>query len=427
MNDPVHPLYVVQSLATAVLVWALFTKCRSAFVLSISIMFILGNWMKLTLHKIFEYLYIEPIGFFNGSIFEWQNYHLYSTSITLVLAISTIFWRSELSKKSISNVETKYVPFLYRAAILSTISLYSINWIFGIYRIGLGSRLELPLGLTAPISFLIFIGTPLIIALAADAHLERSKKISVRFVISISIAFVIGSISTYSRAIFITQLLPILLGMIVKARRIGKNDNNLMVIRVALPFLFAMTVALALVSTQRIVAFSDGGVVDTESVDRYYNETIGLVVERWVGAESMMVAASTDGNIKLFTQIINEEASTGVSNTYHALSNSGYSFIDGMTFLNLPGIFSILALSGSVGLVITGTLAVCIFGIQFELWVLRNFSSSETILYTSCTALSYHFVQMAFPLLMIPFVVLMVSFIYLLKIATKMGTTSRKN
>ena len=141
----------------------------------------------------------------------------------------------------------------------------------------------------------------------------------------------------------------------------------------------------------------------------------------------MMVAASTDGNIKLFTQIINEEASTGVSNTYHALSNSGYSFIDGMTFLNLPGIFSILALSGSVGLVITGTLAVCIFGIQFELWVLRNFSSSETILYTSCTALSYHFVQMAFPLLMIPFVVLMVSFIYLLKIATKMGTTSRKN
>ncbi len=419
INDPVHPLYLVQSFATAVLVWALFTKCRSAFMLSISVMFILGNWSKLTFHKIFEYEYIEPIGSFTGTIYEWQNYHIYSISVTVVLALSTVFFRKRLLKQFINKSQITYVPFVYRAAIFSTIALYSINWIFGIYRIGLGSRVELPFGLTAPISFLIFIGTPLIIALAADAHLDRSKKISILFIISISMAFVIGSISTYSRAIFITQLLPILLGMVAKARRIGKNDNNLL--KIALPFFLAMVAALALVSSLRIVTFSEGGAVDKDSIELYFNETKGLVIDRWVGAEAMMVAASTNGNLQLFTELLIEDPTTGTLNKYHEISNSRYFFIEGMTFLNLPGFFAIIALSGNILIIISGAFLCCGFGIMFEQWVFKNFSSSETIRYTSCTALSYHFTQMAFPLLIIPFIILLFSFIYMLKILTSMG------
>lgn len=424
INDPVNPLYIIQSFVTLVLVWALFTKCRSAFILSISIMFILGNWSKLTFHKIFEYEYIEPIGSFTGTMSEWQNYHIYSISITIVLALSTVFFRSKFFKKNTNNTQIRYVPFVYRAAIFSTIALYSINWIFGIYRIGLGSRVELPFGLTAPISFLIFIGTPLIIALAADAHLDRSKKISTSFIISISLAFVIGSISTYSRAIFITQLLPILLGMVAKARRIGKYDNNL--IKIALPFLFAMVAALALVSSLRIVTFSEGGSVDQDSIELYLNETTGLVIDRWVGAEAMMVAASTNGSLQLLTELLIEDPKSGTLNKYHELSNSRYYFIEGMTFLNLPGFFAIIALSGNLAILISATFICCILGIKFEHWVIKNFSSSETIRYTSCTALSYHLIQMAFPLLIIPFLLLIFSFIYLMKILTSMGVNYKK-
>jgi hypothetical protein len=418
-KSPDSPLYITQSLATAILVWIILKSCRSPFIVTSSLMFIAGNWLKITFHKIYDYKYTEPTGFFSGTASEWETFYSNSTIITAILIAASMLSGIKHGETQNNVVRKEYSKFVYHAAIFSTIFLYAINYIFGIYRIGLGSKIELPLGLTAPLSFLIFIGTPLIIALSADCHVKKSKNIRLSFILFLCLSFLIASISTLSRAVFIIQMLPIVIGMAVKSNRIGNIGQG--VYRLALPFIAAMIAALMLVSAQRIVQFTDAGIINDASVERYFNETIGLVVNRWVGAESMMVASSTDGNMNLFLEILNEDPKSGVFSAYHDLSNSNYSYIDGKTFLNLPGYFALISFSGSPIIILIGSTICCLVGISFENWVSKKFNNSETIKYTSSTLLSYHFSQMAFPLLFIPFIIQLLGFLYFLELTMAMG------
>lgn len=70
----------------------------SWFYIFISVFFVLGNWLKVSIHHIFDYDYIEPIGNFSGSDEDWISFYkmacvmgaalLYTRCVDLVLPIS---------------------------------------------------------------------------------------------------------------------------------------------------------------------------------------------------------------------------------------------------------------------------------------------------------------------------------------------------
>lgn len=414
-HNDVFTLYIAYTFLIILLLWAIFQPRVSTFLKFIIGFFILGNWFKITIHGIFKYPYVEATGAFSDTPEKWEKYFLFSIAIAVALiisAIATIVAPRTVGRVGSSELTMPSSKLFTQVSVLLVLLIYALNWQFGFYRIGVARSLSLPFGLNAPASFMVFMVAPMLTAIIATNSVIRHKIVTTRTLSAIAIVSMLAAITMYSRATVVIVMLPIVLGMYKKSLEInGVSQSLVALVLVTVPTVVGV---LASVSLLRIIVYGGAETILRSDVDSYLYESLGLFVDRWVGAEGLMVAVSSEGSFDLFLKMLIENPANGAQSLYQNLSDSQYVSMNlqGMTFLTLPGTFAIFAFSGSLILVFFGTLLVAGFGVIIDQVAVRLFPRQYSIqLLVSCSV-AYHFSQMIFPQLLYPFVVQMVFFLF---------------
>ena len=421
-------LYLVYTFLLALLLQAAADLRVSAYLKFLVGLFVLGNWLKVTLHGIFQYPYVEPTGFFIGTVDQWDKYFFISIQITIALLISVgmnTFAPRVQKIKSGLDMEVLASKFFYQVSVLFIFLIYALNWQFGFYRIGIGRELDLPFGLNAPASFMVYSLAPMLTALLVTRSVVRRKRVTTVALLGIACVTIIAAISTYSRAPIATMMLPIVLGAYKTSHKLnGRPQSKAGLIIVLAPTTFLLLVA---VSVLRILTYGNVQVITDTAVNIYFWQSLGLFVDRWIGAEGLMVSVSSNQSIDLFFNMLVENPAAGVQSIYQHLSNSHYLGLDlsNMTFLTLPGAFSLLSFSGSSAFVFFGVLMISGCGVFIEEIMKRCFRGHHAIIFLISGSFAYHFSQMIFPRLFMPFVVQVLFFATMLGLIYRRSSTAR--
>lgn len=397
-------LYLVQAVLTTFMIYLMFSGLRSPFYIIISAFFILGNWFKLSVHKVLEYPYVEPNGGFISTDLNWGLYYKHSISITvgfilfkLVMDISPKkktqlgFTRNELY---ISNVN-------FFSYVFVVLVLYLLNAMFGFFRIGVERSLHLPFGLDAPVTFLVFMGAPLLLAYAVTRKCIKERSLNNRMIFFLVVMSIFASVTIYSRSFSLIILIPIFLGVNKTLSLFDvKVDSGKIVFYVVLSLISSITIVSAL----RIITYGAEGYITAEQVEWYVIETLGLFADRWIGVEAIMTSVMSNGSWDLFIKMITESPGVGVDGIYQTLSGSHYVALDKMTFLTLPGLFGIISFSGSYLVIVLCVMMMLALGCMVERFVELTFDSFFAVQYLVSTNMAYHYSQMVYPRLFIPFI-----------------------
>ena len=293
------------------------------------------------------------------------------------------------------------------------LAFYSVNSVFAFFVTGVDTRLVLPLALNAPIAFMALIG----FAMAYSTYVSRDV-VSKGFLdvyatlVVLTVSFV-TSISMASRAAIAMQAIPILAAATYVQSTSGVRKVSL---KPFILFGLVFLAVLAVVSIYRISVFYGGGVDDSELVIYFAIESAFLTIDRWIGAEALMVAVSEPSrSMSLFFALLMENPATGVNAIYPVLSGSGYASLDGLTFLSLPGYFGVLGLSGSLLFVFLSTFSMALFGMAFEGLITRILLRQVIPVALASAALANSLTQISFPYLVMPFVVQILALVFILR------------
>jgi hypothetical protein len=396
-------------------------------------LFLLGNWLKVTLHGIFKHPYVEATGSFSDTPEQWGEFFYFSIAISIAFLISVLAnirapRKNEANFRENMNMISSKV--FAQVSIFLILAIYVLNWEFGFYRIGIARTLSLPFGLDAPASFMVFMVAPMLTAILATNSVIRHRRVTIKALLGVALVAIIAAITTYSRSTVAILMLPIVLGMYQKSRALNQESQSFFILAVVmLPTVVGM---LAAVSVLRILAFRGTETVSSDDLSFYLYQSLGLFLDRWIGAEGLLVAVSTDKSVDLFMKLVIESPAAGVNSLYQHLAGSQYLTmnLENMTFLTLPGAFAILAFSGSILLTILGVIMINLLGVIVENVTVRFFPGQFAIHFLVSSSLAYHFSQMIFPRLFLPFLIQMLFFMTILSIVyrqTRRTSPIRRN
>lgn len=406
-------LYLLQSVLTLWLIFSLKNNF-SSFLMIFSVLFILGNWLKVTMHKLFDYPFVEPHGDFVGTVSQWNEYYKYSIVITVGIIFFKYFVDFFPKKNTYNAIDVSSFSSNKNMSVIGIaflLIIYLLNWKFGFYRIGVGRELHLPFGLDAPVSFLVFIGAPILLSVIATDLLIRKMKLTKTIIFLVGTMSLIASTTIYSRASSLLIMLPILFGLNKTVRYLSVTKSSLKLILIVT----GITLIFSILLVSIIRSYVYAGDVTSQRLGFYLLESVGLVFDRWIGAESIMTSVTSAASPELFFSMLVESPSIGVDGIYQKLSDSHYVALDNMTFLTLPGALGILTFSGNIVVVFVGVILICTIGFTFELFTKINFKKYYALEFLIVTNLAYHFSQMVFPALFIPFIVQLTLFLFFIK------------
>lgn len=405
--------YWIYSIVCVFVVLTAFIGKISWFHVFLAVFFFMGTWLKTSMHHIFEYPYVEPIGRFSGSAVEWYDYYATACVIgigivlakftSVIMAISKktdICMKDEGVGGSIKNIE-------WMVLVLLAAMFYVMNNYFSFFVTGVQASVELPFGLNAPVGFMALIGVPLIAATFLNKDIMHRGYLSKRAMIIILLISLMASISMVSRAAIVMQAVPVL----ISATYLQAKTKNIKIsIKPFVVFFVFLLAVLMAVSVLRIYIFSGSTISDDELVLHFAIESALLFIDRWVGAEPIMTAVSTPGaSIDLLVKVLTENPALGVNSIYQNISGSQYELLSGLTFLSLPGYFGVFSLSGSKAVIFSLSFVMTSVGIFIE--KVMFFSLKKQIIPTALAsaALANSFTQISFPALVIPFVIQLVA------------------
>jgi hypothetical protein len=370
------------------------------------IFFLLGCWLKVVIHNIVDYSYIEPIGLFSGLEKEWDLYFLNASLFTLALITARLFcWVFESNKKIQNNWQFTTGPVRseeWCMLVVLAVVFYTINHFAAFYVTGINSKVVLPLKLNAPFAFMAFIGFALILSIYVARDVTLKQYLDQKTVILILVITGIASVSMASRAAILMQAIPMLVAASCVQATAGVRALS---IRPFLLFGVFFAITLSLVAIYRVNVFLGESMDDLNLLTAAVIENVQLVVDRWVGAEAIMVGVSEPtSSVDLMFQLLQEDPSEGVGAIYQTLSGGKYEYLDGLTFLTLPGYFGLFSLSGSEFVVLSFTILMTLAGIGYESFLRRALFEQSICVAVISVALANAFTQLSFPRLLIPFI-----------------------
>lgn len=377
--------------------------------------FVLGCWLKPSIHHLFDYPYVEPTGSFAGRDDEWDAF--YSLASALGLGLLTARLTSGLFGIGrrfpvYSKVSEPVSAAQWSGLVVAAALFYALNNAAGFFITGVESRVSLPFGLNAPFAFMALIGVAVVASVFLARDVDARKRLEPTAVVAVlSIAF-IASVSMASRAAIVMQAMP----MLIAATHVQLSRHK-QGFRLGPFILFALFLAAALVvvSIYRITVFSGSSTNNTELVGFYALESALLVFDRWIGAEAIMVAVSEPSrSISLTLQLLQEDATVGNDAIYQLLAGSRYEFLQGLVFLTLPGYFGIIGLSGSLIFSFFAAWILTTLGIAYEGVVCRLLFGRLICVALISAAIANALAQLSFPRLLVPFIFQMTALVLLL-------------
>lgn len=385
--------------------------------------FFLGCWLKVITHHILDYPYVEPSGNFKGSLVEWQNYYFAAGVIGVALIVSKLFTllvEARQKKQVVHYVSAVAVEnYEWILFVLLAVIFYLVNNIFAFFVTGVNAKITLPFSLNAPPAFMALIGFSVVASVYLARDFAASQYVGLRGVLAILLISAIASLSMASRAAMVMQVVP----MLIAAAYTQKTSSSRAVsLKPFILFGVVLLSVLVCVSIYRINVFLKNSAVEDDIFVSYALQSSMLVIDRWIGAEAIMVAISEPASsVELLVKLLRENPSSGVNAIYQILSGGKYKFIEGFTFLTLPGYFGVLGLSGSPLIIFSGVLLLAIAGMSYEKFIQKILFGQAICVALISAAVANSITQMSFPWLLVPFIIQMTVLVIFLHF------TNRKN
>lgn len=212
----------------------------------------LGFWLKLTVHVIFQYPYVEPIGFFDGTVAAWDGVLGVAIVASIGLAMGRILYELVGRKSTMVIVKggsgaPAWYPavrkWLWLCILAVIVSIAVINAVYGILQIGLVPRTILPWPLNAAVAWMVSIGSAMGITTLIWWDIALNKDISLPIYAIITEAS-LSTVSMLSRGTYIFHALPQVFSQ-YKNRQdlLGFSRNKIIIFAIAFVGFFVVSVA----------------------------------------------------------------------------------------------------------------------------------------------------------------------------------------
>ncbi len=257
--------YTLFSILTGIMLISGFGKNISYGYTFLSIFLWLGFWVKLTVHTILDYPFVEPVGSFVGTPQAWDEVLYIAIVASLGIFLGKLIYAKFIYiLLSGEYREESVVPFWYvkkrkcwwGGLSLIAVVVFIINYKYGIHHIGLVPRTVLMWPLNAIISWLLNIGLATSVAVMIWWDISLRKNISIS-IYAIIIESLISSVSILSRAAYVFHALPQLWAV---HRFKHKFKDWSLVKTLVLIFIFGLFLVLSIsaVTTFRNILYQSG-------------------------------------------------------------------------------------------------------------------------------------------------------------------------
>jgi hypothetical protein len=208
--------YVLFSIVTGIMLVTGFRKITSYGYTFLSVFLWLGFWLKLTIHTILDYPFVESVGSFVGSAQAWDEVLYTATVASLGVILGKLLYTQLKSRFGAMHGERKpIVPpwyaksrkWLWAGLVFTAATVLLINMRYGIHQIGLVPRTVLMWPLNAAIAWLLNIGlaTGIAVMLWWDIALKKNLTAPIYAIIAEAL---VSSVSILSRAAYLFHAIP---------------------------------------------------------------------------------------------------------------------------------------------------------------------------------------------------------------------------
>lgn len=176
----------------------------------------MGFWLKLTIHTILNYPFVEPVGSFVGGAGPWDEVLYAATAASLGVMLGRIFF--DLIKSRIGNMQGEIKPivplwyaqsrkWLWVGLMFIASTALVINMKYGVHQIGLAPRTVLMWPLNAVIAWLLNIGLATGVAVLLWWDIVLKKNLTFPLYAIIAEAF-LSSVTILSRGVYVFHAIP---------------------------------------------------------------------------------------------------------------------------------------------------------------------------------------------------------------------------
>jgi hypothetical protein len=340
----------------------------------------LGFPIKLIGRELAGVSFVEPTGHFADLPSQW-NLALLAASATSVAAAGARAAHLALSRRRPAPPEALVPPLYDRkrravwivvAVVILGVSL--LNLWGGIYQIGLEAKWILPLRLNVVAAWMVHTGGIVLLSVLVrwELELDRTKAL-----VAPAAEGLLVSVSSISRSLFLLHVLPFALWLF------GHEDGRAKSGRWKWSgiYLAGFLISVVLVMTGRIFLYEPvlapepaprprgaeisppsrpprSAPVPDEAERSYALREVGaMVIGRWIGVEgALAVASESDLSAARLIEVVREDPNKGEDSIYQRVAGAEYERSSSTTFLTLAGFTAILLFSGSLAVVLLGSL-----------------------------------------------------------------------
>lgn len=393
INENLKFYFVLFSLSSYVLLLVGTLQSMSFGIFSLSIMLFLGFWAKNILHILNDSAYLEPIGFFVGSIEQWIEVYIVSSISMLTICIAiviTSFFYQCTEKIEKLNLSFKIQLYILMIITLSLFLSIGFNNEFGLLKLGtIAHTVQMSWIIKVLITSLMAFIVPIILLVLLNNNIDVWKNFFVLYIVFLGYAYYV-SISINSRATIVVWIIPILAAIYFKKLISMKRIFFLVML-----FFFTLFLSVNNVNSNRY-GLNNSSKHTSSSSSAIYR----LLIDRWIGLEGLMSMVSyEDRGFDYFIKLTLNMRHKGELDIYTkniALVHTNNKIIEDAQkkdFASLPGLIAYLYLADSLLFVVIGLFFVINIIIFLERFIFQ-ISNNIFLKYSIGFNLSFSFMPL---------------------------------
>lgn len=387
-------LYTIFTLVYFSLLFSALYKPISYSYVFLSIFLFLGMWLKLTLHLIFDYRYVEPIGAFYTANARMDSVLLIAIIGAIGVISSSIIYRLTKLKSTIYIYENyifkkpiiykfydTYRIYIYIIILFITLMLVYLNIVYQIQLTGIVPKTILIYPLNAIISWTIGTGLSVLLLVLFSLDVKFKNALEIKYLVFFAFIVAITSIGLLSRGQYVFMLGAIIVFLLFNYNSLNNLSMKKLLIYISsVAFLYIFVIHN--VSLLRGYYFSDISIqssIQGFSIPESLHKILRLAVDRWIGLEGLMAVSSYEHkSFELFLNALKTKATIGKIDIYQYISNAHYKDMDNMkfAFATIPGSMAFFYYTGSLLFVYFGMLVFSLVMLLLEYYLYLWYKSA---------------------------------------------------
>jgi len=281
---------------------------------------------------------------------------------------------------------------IWIASLVAILALNLLNFQLAFYQTGVNPRLILPYHLNVLLGWLISIGFALWFAVLIHWEFRNSPRSLASTLFLPVVEGLVSSVSALSRSFYFLHTVPYFFAVGAKwaNAHFALTYRRLATLLACWAVCFAISLVLvqflrihvyflayepaffSVPGEKSVFATPTVGAELSNQIKPMAREISKLFVDRWIGLEGVLAVSSyPQVGLPLLAEGLQEDPKKGSAGLYQRISKSRAEISERFTFGTLPGITGVLFYSGSLTMVIFGTMLVTLMMIGTEFAALR--------------------------------------------------------